>query len=336
MNRIQFLRPTITNNSPLTPIDRDIHLVDLYKASVVVDGVRYVSSGSVTANMNPVASYCLGASVVPSGTSASSNYGAARFYSCKIYTGGVLVFDGIPVRKDGRGYIYDRISGRMCGNAGSAGSVTYGPDVPFDEYVEYLESTGTQYIDTGVVATAGIGFTAIGRVSSAPPVGTYPVMAGWMDGDWSEYNALCSSDAGLAEVGCGDACYVSLSVGGETFKAVVPQGTGAGSVVGLYGLESGTSSTDTMAAGTEASSNGVHLAAFGAITSDGPAELTPAGGRLYRYVISDPSSVLRDFAPVRIGSVGYLYDRANPAGGPLGNGLYPNLGTGNFVLGGDV
>ena len=31
---------------------------------------------------------------------------------------------------------------------------------------------------------------------------------------------------------------------------------------------------------------------------------------------------LHDFIPVRVGTVGYLYDRANPTGGPSGNGLY--------------
>lgn len=46
------------------------------------------------------------------------------------------------------------------------------------------------------------------------------------------------------------------------------------------------------------------------------------------------------FIPVRVGSganaVGYLYDKANPTGGPLGNGLYPNSGTGAFVIGPDI
>ena len=50
--------------------------------------------------------------------------------------------------------------------------------------------------------------------------------------------------------------------------------------------------------------------------------------------------LVRDFIPVRVGSganaVGYLYDRANPTGGPRGNGLYPNSGSGAFVIGPDV
>lgn len=50
-------------------------------------------------------------------------------------------------------------------------------------------------------------------------------------------------------------------------------------------------------------------------------------------------TVVADYIPVRVGPrescVGYLYDRVNPTGGPLGNGLYGNSGTGAFVIGPD-
>ena len=53
-------------------------------------------------------------------------------------------------------------------------------------------------------------------------------------------------------------------------------------------------------------------------------------GALFRIVSG--STTLRDLIPVRVGSgssaVGYLYDRANPTGGPLGNGLYGNAADG--------
>lgn len=64
-------------------------------------------------------------------------------------------------------------------------------------------------------------------------------------------------------------------------------------------------------------------------------------GKIYAAKVLDANGVLvRDFIPVRVGSganaVGYLYDKANPTGGPLGNGLYPNSGTGAFVIGPDI
>lgn len=59
------------------------------------------------------------------------------------------------------------------------------------------------------------------------------------------------------------------------------------------------------------------------------------GCRIYAVQISIANTLVRDFIPVRIGTTGYMFDRAGPTGGPLGNGLYPNSGTGSFVLGPD-
>ena len=45
----------------------------------------------------------------------------------KLWVNGVLVGDYIPVRKDGVGYMYDCISHKLLGNAGT-GSFGYGND----------------------------------------------------------------------------------------------------------------------------------------------------------------------------------------------------------------
>ena len=51
-----------------------------------------------------------------------------RIYSAKFYSSGTLVRDYIPVRKDGVGYLYDKVSGTLFGNANSSGAFTYGND----------------------------------------------------------------------------------------------------------------------------------------------------------------------------------------------------------------
>lgn len=51
-----------------------------------------------------------------------------RFLSCKMYNGSTLVRDYIPVRKNGVGYLYDKVSGNFFGNANSSGAFTYGDD----------------------------------------------------------------------------------------------------------------------------------------------------------------------------------------------------------------
>lgn len=51
-----------------------------------------------------------------------------RIYWCKIWDDENLVRDFIPVRKNGVGYMYDRVSGQLFGNANSTGAFILGPD----------------------------------------------------------------------------------------------------------------------------------------------------------------------------------------------------------------
>lgn len=98
------------------------------------------------------------------GTSASGMNG--RIYYLKIWDNGVLVRDFIPVRDENNvGYMFDEVTGQLFGNAGS-GSFGIGNDLPTAKVrfiqdvipsaylpLKYLQSTGTQWIDTGVYPT---------------------------------------------------------------------------------------------------------------------------------------------------------------------------------------
>lgn len=62
-------------------------------------------------------------------TANGANYYAiGRIYCCKIFYGGELVRDFIPVRKHGIGYMYDNVTGELFGNQGT-GEFIIGPDV---------------------------------------------------------------------------------------------------------------------------------------------------------------------------------------------------------------
>jgi len=65
------------------------------------------------------------------GSSFSGNVGYARIYSAKFTKGGETIMDLVPVRKDGVGYFYDRISGRLLGKTGTSSTpaFTYGADI---------------------------------------------------------------------------------------------------------------------------------------------------------------------------------------------------------------
>lgn len=108
-------------NSPIQPADSLVHNVSLADGTVVCDGVMYQrAAGSAT--QNPTSSFKMGW--------AGTSYGVSntRFYSCKIYTNNVLVFDGIPVvDSNGVACMYDSISKTLKYNAAETGTITAGP-----------------------------------------------------------------------------------------------------------------------------------------------------------------------------------------------------------------
>lgn len=52
-----------------------------------------------------------------------------KIYSAKLYVCNVLVRDFIPVRKNGIGYLYDKVSGKLFGNANTEGNFILGNDI---------------------------------------------------------------------------------------------------------------------------------------------------------------------------------------------------------------
>lgn len=80
--------------------------------------------------------------------SPSTFTSTSSIYYCQIWQNGVLVRDLIPVLDwNYTPCMYDKISGQFFYNQGT-GTFQYGREI---HYVDYLESTGTQYIDTGIV-----------------------------------------------------------------------------------------------------------------------------------------------------------------------------------------
>lgn len=75
-----------------------------------------------------------------------------RLYGCKIWKDNVLVRDYIPVVVDTVCCLYDKVEKKFYYNAGTGSfSAGYDKNVPQNVELDYIESTGTQYIDTGIV-----------------------------------------------------------------------------------------------------------------------------------------------------------------------------------------
>ena len=88
---------------------------------------------------------------------------AARCYGLTIYQGGETpVRNFKPCVKDGQAALYDTVSGRVfypvpaIPAEGNTGAIKEESALsPVDAYLEYVETDGTQYVDTGVVGKDG-------------------------------------------------------------------------------------------------------------------------------------------------------------------------------------
>ena len=193
-----------------------------------------------------------------------------------------------------------------------------GAPLPYDAEIEYLETDGNAYIDTGFKPNQD---TVFDLTFYTPGTGDDIWMFGMRNGanigqlafldnrsanntQWryGAYNALYPSKlgAGVYVFRNTNSPHI-LEVNGRTFTAQSQTFTG------LYSFYIFTLNVS----GTPALSN------------------IGAGVRFHGGKMWDNFILVRDFIPVRIGQVGYLYDRVSGE-------LFGNAGTGAFILGPDV
>lgn len=261
---------------------------------------------------------------------------------CVKNASGILVRSFVPCRILDTGYLWDEVEGKFYGNSGT-GDFVLGPDVregvvptrlnPFGvgrrqeeiRRVEYLESTGKQYVDTGVTPPASprIEMTVMpinrARILDAsyysrdgayrnfgvniPPRGAISL----------HYNA---STAGSDIV---------IDNGGVSFLNTVVSFTADGNSFTAFG----TTKTDSSWTIEPGSSCTIGMFARHVTLRDGTEKWESLiKMRIYSCRIYDGSTLVRNFVPVAIGSTGYLLDRVSGR-------LFGNQGTGSFVLGPD-
>ena len=202
-----------------------------------------------------------------------------------------------------------------------------GAKLPYDAEVEYLESTGTQYIDTGVIFTPT---SAVAMRIAYTHIST-------SDTDAQHNGFTKGSDSGNFRI-----IFGQNSEHNHIYAAALTKYITADTALHTFAVDlvSRTARIDTSSSSISGSLTGGFTRSFYifARNTDGVANLF-CHERVYAATFLENGVLVRDFIPVRVGSgssaVGCLYDRANPTGGPLGNGLYPNAGTGAFVIGPD-
>ena len=198
--------------------------------------------------------------------------------------------------------------------------------LPYDAEVEYLESTGTQWIDTGIVCSIGIGVKADIAVLELNNT-TYPQFFGSYDpntlvvfGGWDNSSREYSAGTSGNQV---DVMVSSFPFVCET--KINYMSDGVISITSASQNKQGTFRYDN-------ATNGMKFMLFAGGDLNG---VTSYDGksRISSCVVTDAENVKADFIPVRFTneqgvSEGAMYDRVSGQ-------LFGNAGTGAFIIGPD-
>ena len=194
------------------------------------------------------------------------------------------------------------------------------PALPYDVGVEYLESTGTQWIDTGITCRSYDGITAAFQVNAAQAGNNayffYGEGRSYKSGNMELYTARDKTKISFLIQGNTDITLdYTQKFNIDVRNKIATFTDDLGQTIGIADRSHIVDYTClyTMAVfATHRASilKGEHI-------------------RCFKFQIIQDSVIVIDLIPVRVGRVGYMYDTVS------GN-LLGNSGTGNFILGPDV
>lgn len=234
-----------------------------------------------------------------------------RLYSFAIKDStGAFVRDFHPVRKNGVGYLFDKVSGQLFGNQGT-GAFLYGQDthrLSYDAEVEYLQTDGNCWIDTGVIPllTDTIEMRQYVTDSGNGAFGT--VGAAWRRNAY----ALCRWQFWLG--------------GSSTSSVINPRGDAIWKIENKSLYKDGT----LLQAFPDATGDPIRSIYLFAIhdNNTSPTYKLVSGCRVYSFRLIRNGEILADYIPVRKNGVGYMYDK-------ITGGMFGNIGTGTLTYGQD-
>lgn len=186
--------------------------------------------------------------------------------------------------------------------------------LPYDAEIEYIESsTGTEVIDTGIVPNESTKVQF--RFTNIEATGT--VIIGYIydsdKNDWRLFNKY-------------NRAYFDAYGGSDSFGKRI----NGGSIIPntIYNLEMGNYYIKDLETGENIISGDVYTG-----TGTNTIYINGNNGhssknRWYYIKIYDGTTLVRDFIPVRVVQVGYMYDKVSGQ-------LFSNAGTGDFILGND-
>ena len=197
--------------------------------------------------------------------------------------------------------------------------------VPYDAEVEWLQSDGSQYIDTGIKPAVGDvvgGSFLLGNT----PTANYAALFGcswttngvlpavWVKSTLKLYAVYCggSFEGSTNAYGAGDILNITTTLGSSTLQTDI------------------NSDQITKSKGSADFPNiAYHLFCTTDANGSAPYYAATSGTRCYSFSIQKNNAKVLDLIPVRVGTVGYMYDRVTRK-------LFGNQGTGAFTIGPDV
>ena len=263
--------------------------------------------------------------------SSSPLYSYIKVYYLKIKDNGTLVRDMIPCKDENNvGYMFDRVTHTAYLNAGT-GSFTYGNTLPTKKMrliktakrdlpygyteVEYLQSTGTQYIDTGLASTTGFRGVATLEVTANETAILFGTQL--TPGATTSNKNMLFTNGGKFKLGCTTLEYVGSSFSINT-KYNVDFSTESSCYLKVDGTTSiSETNTDDRSVGNINIFCGTKSGEIGYF----------AKMKLYCFKMYISNTLVRDFIPVLDNNnVPCMYDKVT------GTTFY-NAGTGDFVAG---
>lgn len=252
-------------------------------------------------------------------SSGTADYFAdCKLYGLKLYEDDVLVRDFIPVLDlDNVACLYDTVSKQFFYNSGEGKFLTN-----LTRELEYIESTGTQYIDTGVGTTAN---TRVVLKCTNTSETNGEDMFGLTESGTSDFNAYFMADD-VIQYAYGES-WNDIAVRNTVGETFIVDRNGSDITVNfpLYD-ETYTGSTEGNANFTS-SDGSMYL--FGC-SYKGSLTGSPGKLKLYYCKIYNDTALVRDFMPVIDESgIPCLYDKVSET-------FFYNKGTGAFTAGPEV
>lgn len=218
--------------------------------------------------------------------------------------------------------IYNRVLswGEIAHNEGIDNSrFNLGIVSPQIQRVEYLESNGAPYINTGIIPNSQTGISIVASAGST--LDTYIV--GCRNSAQTDTRWAIGSDSRTFYGGYGVQVIPPTSLLPTKARATINYLND-----GMFVVEDAEDSTISSSLQLPPLSFTPYygIVLFGGIAQERTYNWK---GKLYECTITQGSNIIRHFVPVRVGSVGYMYDEINGV-------LYGNNSTGSFTYGNDI